>query len=62
MYFRLDTSEVQCERIEYSINGFLGDIAGIAELLTKISALLFGGYLSFNSSIEIMKGLYCHDD
>ena len=49
------------ERYEYSLTGFLGDIAGIAELLTKISALVLGGYFSFNSSIEIMKGLYCCD-
>ena len=60
MYFRLDTSRVEHTELQYGISDYLGDIGGIAELLIKISSFLLGGYLSFNSSIEIMKELYSH--
>jgi len=33
MTFRLDTMEIEHERMEYSIPDFLGDIGGIADLL-----------------------------
>ena len=62
IYFRLDNNMIAHSRIEYGFSDLLGDIGGTAELLVKISAFLFSGYLSFNSSIEIMKDLYSCDD
>ena len=61
MWFRLDTNEVFHTRIEYDIISLLGDIGGTAEILTKITVFILGGYLSFHSSIEIIKSLYKHD-
>ena len=62
MWFRLDTSEVIHTRIEYDFISLLGDIGGIAEIFTKVSVFLLGGYLSFHTSIEIIKSLYKHDE
>ena len=61
MWFRLDTSEIQHTREEYDYSQLLGDIGGMQELLTKISSFILGGYLSFHTSIEIMKALYSCD-
>ena len=46
------------QRVEYGISDMLGDIGGILQLLVGVSALLLGGYLSFHSTIEIVKALY----
>ena len=37
---------------------FLGDVGGVADLLMQTSFFIFGGYLTFHSSIETMKALY----
>jgi len=62
MFFRLDVTQIVHKRFEYNLTDLLGDIAGIAELLFKLTAFVLGGFLSFNSSIEIMKDLYSHDE
>ena len=60
MYFRLEPNQVFHKRIEYSFSQLLGDVGGTAELLLRIICFLMGGYLSFHSNIEIMKGMYSH--
>lgn len=60
-YFRLDPSEVDHVRIEYSFEKLLTDVGGTSELLIRLANFLFGGYLSFHSSIEIMRSLYHHN-
>lgn len=47
-------------RIEYSFTDLLGDVGGVGELLCKLITLIFGGYATFNTDIEIMKELYSH--
>jgi len=61
MYFRIATTQVDHERYEYDYADLLGDIGGIAEVMVKTAVFLIGGFLSFNSSIEIMKELYSDD-
>ena len=61
MYFRLHTNQVEHERVEYSFVDLLGDMGGIGEILTKTFILVFGGFLEFNSSVEMMKELYKRD-
>ena len=60
-YFRLATSQIDHERFEYDFEGLLGDIGGIAEVMSKTFVFFIGGFLSFHSSIEIMKDLYSED-
>ena len=60
-HFRLDTSELHHKRTEYDFSMLLGDIGGTAELLVKLASFLIGGFLSFNSSFEIIKDLYSDD-
>ena len=60
MYFRFDIGQMEHLKFQYHFSGLLGDIGGSAELLTKMTSFILGGYLSFHSSIEIMKELYSH--
>jgi len=41
---------------------YLGDIGGIPDLLFQIAFFILGGFLTFNTSIEIMRKLYVHKD
>ena len=55
------TSEINHSRYEYNYADLLGDMGGIAEVMFKTFTFLIGGFLSFHSSIEIMKDLYSED-
>ena len=61
LYFRLATSKILHSRFEYNYANLLSDMGGIAEVMVKTSVFLIGGFLSFHSSIEIMKELYSED-
>lgn len=37
---------------------WLGDVAGITGFLMNLACSVFGGYISYHSSIETMKSLY----
>ena len=58
MYFRIHPTQLKHSRTEYGLADLLGDIGGTVELLVKIVIFVFGDYLSYNASIEIMKALY----
>jgi len=58
IYYRLDSSIIQHQRIEYGFADLLGDIGGMAEILTKTVTFFIGGYLSFNASLTIIDSLY----
>ena len=61
MYFRLETSQIHHQREEYSFSDLLGDMGGICDILLSSFIFFIGGFISFNSSVEIMKVLYSND-
>ena len=46
------------KRVEYGLINLLGDVGGCMELLVTAATIILGGYLSFSSSIEIVKSLH----
>ena len=58
MYFRIDSDQIEHTRIVYKFIDFLGDMGGITEILVCGILWVVGGYLNFNSSIEIMSSMY----
>jgi len=56
----LDATQVNHERLEYDIQDFIADVGGAYELLIRIATFIFGGFLAFNASIEMMNEL-CGD-
>jgi len=54
IYFRFDIDKVQHFRTVYKIMDWLGSIAGIEKFLLKWLTFVFGGFLQYNASIEII--------
>ena len=61
-YWRIDTIQTNHFRYEYDFIAFLGDIGGIYQLLFFIAIFILGGFMSFNSSIEILKEVWGYDE
>ena len=58
MVFSIETEQLRHVRQVYSFGDWVGNIGGIIELYYRVVLLFFGGYLAFNSQLEIMSSLY----
>lgn len=61
IYFRIDGNERNHQRVVFGIKDWLASIAGIEKLLLKYIAIVFGGYINFNATIEIINQHYGKD-
>ena len=58
LFFRLDENELEHTKIVYRLIDFLGDVGGVSELLIWLCLFIFGGYLNFTKTLELMCSMY----
>jgi hypothetical protein len=58
IYFRVDVNEIIHSRVVFKFMDWLGSIAGIEKFLLKWITFVFGGYINYNASIEIINQQY----
>ena len=58
IYFRISVNELKHRRNVETIVDFLGNIAGITDLLSLIVLFIVGGYSTFYSNVQMISSLY----
>ena len=58
MYLRLDIEKIEHEKENMMIDDFLGNIAGLYELIYTFFLFIFGGFIDFKCKIAWIKCLY----
>ena len=54
MYYRIDSDQNNHYRTVFKFMDWLGAIAGIEKFLLKWLTFIFGGFLNYNATIEII--------
>lgn len=56
--FRIDSNEVYHSRTVFGFKDFLGAVSGIEFFLLRWLTVIFGGFINYNASIEVLNQHY----